>query len=406
MQSLINRWHIFSAAPHRLFFFAGALQAVLTILWWLTDLAGRYGGWYAPINWTLSPVDAHAFLMIYGFFAFFIFGFLMTTYPRWMQGEEVSKPLYQLTFILMSSGILLFYIGLISYLAVLRLALLVFLAGWGVGLYALLRVYLRTRHPDKRHATITTVLLILGWLLIAGFSSGQSDLVQLAKIGGIWLFLLPLFFAVSHRMIPFFSANVISGYDMYRPYRALSWVMGLTLLHAGLELWQYYEWLWLADLPMAAIGVFLSYKWQLRKSLATPLLAMVHISFAWFGIAMLLYSVQSLTLLIGDSYILLRAPLHALVIGYFSAMLLAMATRVTLGHSGRNLAADSSSWLLFLIFQLVAIIRIVADVPGMNFQLSSQLYTLAAAVWLLCFGFWLKKYLPIYLQARQDGRPG
>ena len=38
---LTVRDHI-SAAPHRSLFLAGALQGVLTLLWWVFDLAGRY----------------------------------------------------------------------------------------------------------------------------------------------------------------------------------------------------------------------------------------------------------------------------------------------------------------------------------------------------------------------------
>ncbi|WP_438970367.1 NnrS family protein [Methylophaga sp.] len=406
MPSLLSRWQTFSAAPHRLFFFAGAVQALLIMAWWLIDLLGRYTQLYSPINWSVSPVDAHAFLMIYGFFSFFIFGFLMTTYPRWMHGEEVDKRLYSLAFVLLSSAILLFYIGLFTQLYIVELALLLFLIGWGSGLYALLRVYLRAKHPDKRHATITTVMLILAWLMIMGFATGQFELLQLAKIGGIWLFLLPLFFAVSHRMIPFFSANVIPNYELIRPYWVLSWLLSLTLAHTVLEIMQWYEWLWLVDLPMAMMGLYLTIKWQLLKSLSTPLLAMVHISFTWFGIAMLLYSVQSAYLAITGDFILFKAPLHALVIGYFSSMLLAMATRVTLGHSGKALAADKLSWAVFLIFQLVAVIRVLADFPGIDFVISNKLYLLAAVLWLLCFSIWGGKHLPIYLRPRQDGRPG
>ena len=79
MNNLAKIWQIFTSAPHRVFFFWGGVQSLLTLTWWMADLAGRYGGFYAPISWTISPIDAHAFLMIYGFFPFFIFGFLMKT---------------------------------------------------------------------------------------------------------------------------------------------------------------------------------------------------------------------------------------------------------------------------------------------------------------------------------------
>lgn len=406
MQRLRERWQMFSSAPHRLFFFVGAIQALLTVLWWLSELSGRFTAFGFSGNWVIPAVDAHVFLMIYGFFAFFIFGFLMTTYPRWMQGDEVDKRLYIPAFLLLSGGILLFYIGLASSFLLLTLALIIFLTGWTVGLYALLQVYLRARHPDKRHATITTVMLILGWLMIAGFISGQFELVRLAKTGGVWLFLLPLFFAVSHRMIPFFTANVLPNYDIIRPYRALSLVLLFAIVHAIMEMCNLAAWLWLVDLPMAITGFYLLVKWQSIRSLAHPLLAMLHISFAWFGIAMLLYTLQSVYLCLSGEYILLRAPVHALVIGYFSSMLLAMITRVTLGHSGRPLVIDMTSWALFLCFQCVTIIRVVADFPGLSFLLAGRLYLLAGLLWLLCFGVWSYKYVPIYLKPRTNGRAG
>ena len=65
------RDHI-SAAPHRSLFLAGALQGVLTLLWWVFDLAGRYAIAGSATIWSIAPTWAHAFLMIYGFFPFFI----------------------------------------------------------------------------------------------------------------------------------------------------------------------------------------------------------------------------------------------------------------------------------------------------------------------------------------------
>jgi uncharacterized protein involved in response to NO len=53
------------------------------MFWWLVDLGGRYAGLYAPIAWTVPPPWAHAFLMNYTVFPFFVFGFLMTAMPNW-----------------------------------------------------------------------------------------------------------------------------------------------------------------------------------------------------------------------------------------------------------------------------------------------------------------------------------
>ncbi len=399
-------WNMFSSAPHRMFFFGGVVQSILIMTWWLADLGGRYGGFYAPIAWTVSPTDAHAFLMIYSFFPFFIFGFLMTTYPRWMNGEEVERREYVSAFLLLAAGTLLFYTGLIVSFVLLKIALVLFLVGWGMGLYALLRVYVRAKHPDKRHAAITSVVLLIGWLLVAGFASDEKHLVAIAKVGGIWLLLLPVFFSVSHRMIPFFSANVIPDYKVVRPGWVLALIPGFALLHGILELTGQQHWTWLVDLPMAASALYLTYVWQLRKSLAVPLLGMAHISFAWLGIALTLYTVQSLTLLMTGQLILAKAPLHVLAIGYFTSMLLSMVTRVTLGHSGRALVVDRLTWGIFLAFQSIVVLRIISELPGVGFTLRGHLYMCAGVVWLACFGLWTYKFAPIYLKPRPDGGRG
>jgi len=396
--NLLKTWQAFSSAPHRMFFFGGGIQSVLTIAWWVVDLAGRYGGLYPAIIWAIPSIDAHAFLMIYGLFPFFIFGFLMTTFPRWMNGEEVERRAYVPAFVLLASGALLFYVGLVFSAVVLKIALILFLAGWGMGLYALLRVYLRAKHPDKRHAAITSVVLGFGWILLAGFVSNEAHLVAIAKVGGIWLILLPVFFAVSHRMIPFFSANAIANYKIVRPNWVLALIPSFALIHGILELTHLSAWTWLVDFPIAISAIYLTRAWRLRESLAIPILGMLHIGFAWLGIALMLYATQSLALLLTGQLILAKAPLHALTIGYFTSILIAMATRVTLGHSGRLLKADRLTWGMFLAFQSVATLRILSELPGLDFTVRSHLYLCAALVWLACFGIWTYQYLPIYCQ--------
>lgn len=402
MNQRIKTWQALSSAPHRLFFFWGGLQSLLTIAWWTVDLTGRYSGLYAPVSWSIAATDAHAFLMIYSFFPFFIFGFLMTTFPRWMNGAEVERRIYLPAFLLMATGSLLFYLGLILSVLLLTAALLLFLSGWGLGLYALLSVYLKAKHADKRHATITWVVLGAGWLLLASFVSNEAHLLAIAKVGGVWLILLPVFFAVCHRMIPFFSANAIADYKIVRPNWVLALVPSFALIHGVLELTGLQAWTWLVDIPMAVSAIYLTLAWRWRQSLAVPILGMLHIGFAWLGIALTLYALQSLTLLISGQVYFAKAPLHALTVGYFTSILLAMATRVTLGHSGRMLKLDRVSWVLFLAFQAVPLLRIMSELPGVEFAERGHLYLCTVAVWLACFAVWGYKYLPIYGQGRVD----
>ena len=96
-------------------------------------------------------------------------------------------------------------------------------------------------------------------------------------------------------------------------------------------------------------------------------------------------------------------PLHVLMLGFIGTMLLAMATRVTLGHSGRQLAADQPTWVLFWLYHAVILLRTGAELflsrPGHG-------YLAAALLWLACFGWWYRRYAVMYLIPRADGAPG
>ncbi|MBS0422989.1 MAG: NnrS family protein [Proteobacteria bacterium] len=407
MNMLSNVRNHLSAAPHRSLFLAGALQGVLTVLWWIFDLTGRYGIAGSITGWSVAPTWAHAFLMMYGFFPFFIFGFLFTTYPNWMNGEKVKPQEYVTACLLMAGGVVLFYAGLLTHKAISITGVELMLSGWGIALYVLLRILLTASAEDKRHARVTSVALVMGWLGVLAYLvwlvTGAVLALNCARVAGLWFFLLPIVLTVSHRMIPFFSSRVLENYEMVRPFWMLWLMLACIAAHGLLQCFELTGYLWLADFPLAGCALYLSYRWQLQRSFKVSLLAVLHISFAWFGVAMLLYAVQSLVYFASGNLILGLAPLHALGIGFFSGMILAMASRVTLGHSGRPLELDRFTWLLFLGFQATAVIRILADlIPA----IAPMFYVLAALVWLGCFGLWAVKFAPIYWRARVDGKAG
>lgn len=407
MKHPASTWNTFSAAPHRMMMLGGAVQGVTAILWWLADLLGRYGGFYPPLAWAVPPTWGHGFIMIYAFFPFFVFGFLMTTYPNWMNGEKIPRRLYVPSFILLAAGAALFYLGLIAGKGVMMLAVTLLLAGWGVAFHALLHVLRKAHHPDKLHPTLTTIALALGWLGMAAYlawlATGNDWLLAFSRQAGLWWFLTPILAAVSHKMIPYFSSRVLDNYRFVRPNWALYLMLGCSAAHGALEMAGQPAWLWLADLPFMACTAYLSWTWGLARCFKVKLLAVLHVAFAWLPISLALYGTQSLTLLVSGHAPFGLAPLHALTIGYFASMVLAMASRVTLGHSGRELVADSATWALFLGFQLAALTRITPDLTDLP---ATTFYPLAAIIWLASYGPWFLKYAPIYWRPRVDGRAG
>jgi uncharacterized protein involved in response to NO len=413
MSNPASDWHHLSAAPHRSMFLAGALQGMLTLLWWVFDLAGRYGIAGTVPAWSIAPIWAHAFLMIYGFFSFFILGFLFTTFPNWMNGEKIQSRHYVASSLLMAVGIAFFYLGLAAGTLIAAAGVATLLAGFSIAIYALLCVLFRAKNQDRRHAIAASVALVAGWLGIAAFLlwlvTDNATLLDFSRSAGIWFFLLPIVMIVSHRMIPFFSSRVLENYVLIRPYWILWLMLACSAGHGILRLSDAaFPYLWIFDLPLAASAVYLSFTWGLLRSFRVHLLAVLHIAFAWLGLSMLMYSAQNLVFFASDGELLIfgHAPLHALAIGYFASMVLGMASRVTLGHSGHPLVLDKLSWLLFIGFQAAALFRILPDLLPAAASLAPAAYLLAGFCWLICFTLWASRYAPLYWRQRADGKPG
>lgn len=400
-------WSSFTAAPHRVMFFGAALQILAVMVWWLFDMSARYGIAGNAAVLPVAPSHLHAYLMIFGLLPFFMFGFLMTTFPRWMNGHEIPARLYVPAFLLLFAGNVLFYLGILLQPGLLAVAVVLALAGWATGLHALWRVLTSTRNTDKRHTTVLFIVFSLGWATLLTYLVGliTHDAMYLVHAiqGGLWLFLLPVFLTVAHRMIPFFTGSALGQQNVPRPFWAWWTMLACSLLHALLTFADQPDWLWIADLPLAALTFYFGYLWGFRRSLRVPLLAVLHVGFAWIGIAMLMYATQSLFSLFGH-HVMGLAPLHALTLGCYATLMVGMGTRVTLGHSGLPFIIDTPIKLIFIGIQLVALIRVVAEFVPAPFN--TALYLAAALGWLGCFTPWVYRYLPAYWRPRADGQPG
>jgi uncharacterized protein involved in response to NO len=399
------------AAPHRLFFLIGAIQLVVSVLLWLVVLADRFIPAVLVLSLAVDDTSIHIFLMLYGLFTFFVFGFLTTVFPRWLATEALGRPAYAAIAGLMTTGLTGYYLGLFIGRDLAFAGSALFAAGWALGLWMLGRVWWRSRRPDKRFALFPLACVTAGcagavvhalWLW-----TSQPGLRHAATVIGVWLYLVPLIVAVSHRMIPFFSASVLKDYKVVRP----NWTLPATLLcvvaHCLLALIDRSSWTLWADLPLAGLAGWHSVRWGLLRSLRVPLLGMLHISFAWLFVAMSLYTAQCLLQWTGAGFDLGLAPMHALGIGFITGMVVAMASRVSLGHSGRPLVADRIVLWTFVLVQLTAVARVLAEIPlpGHGYAYPGFVL-LAAGLWLAAFIPWSFHFGAIYLRPRLDGADG
>jgi len=223
-----------------------------------------------------------------------------------------------------------------------------------------------------------------------------------------------IFVVVAHRMIPFFTEGALPEVSAWHP-RALLVVLAALVLSqapfaaaealAGGSLPAPVAALRaMIELPGGALLLWLSLRWGLRQSLRVRLLAVLHIGFAWLGVAFTLGGVSHALMALSDGTRSLGlAPLHAFTMGFMGSGLLAMATRVSRGHSGRSLQADNWTWLIFWALQVAVLARVVAALwpaAGTPFTL------LAAQFWLAAMGAWALRHGPWYGQPRVDGGAG
>lgn len=396
------------ATPHRVMFATGMLALVAGALWWSLQLAGRLGAGGLVMPTPVLPVPwLHAVLFLYGPFPAFIFGFLMTTFARWQDAPEAPRAGFTLAAGLLAAGQLLVYPALYLDAVLVGVALALGAAGMLVAWALLLRMWLAAARRVG-HATAALLALTCGVLGATAAAlwaiGGRPLLLELAIALAVWGFLLPVYFAVGHRMVPFFSSLVVADYEVFRPAWSLPVAMLLCAGHLALSLGHRADLTWLVDAPLALLALRHTLGWQIHKARGVRLLLSLHLGFAWFGVALALYAVQSFALWWDATLILGRMPLHALALGMFGSLLVAMVTRVTMGHSGRPLVMDAVVWTCFLGVQSAVLLRLAAELLDGRAQLWSL--AVAAGLWALTLLVWAARCLPIYLSPRADGKPG
>ncbi len=403
-----STWSVWTSAPHRTLFLPGALQLFCAIVLMGWEIGGRSLGFWAPPSWVFPPAWTHAYLMLFALFPWFVFGFAMTAMPKWTL-VEIRRGEWLACALPMIIGMLLFHFGLVASRAMVMAGGALHLAGWCAGAASIARIAFTSERRDPQAMAISVLLFVgvaLGGTFLAGMGGEEAAWIAIAGGAAPWLFLLPVFLVVNHRMVPFFSSRVLAGYVAYQPWFSLPFLAAACIAHFLLDSAGLAGWTWLADAPMAAWVGWLAWKWGLTQSLRARLLAMLHLSLAVLAAALAYSALASLATLAGHSGLFGRGPLHLLGIGYFAAMTVAMVSRVSLGHSGRALEADDWTWYGFLALIGVGLARALADFAPLAGTPRAVLLGLAAVAWIVVTGSWAARFVPLYLRPRADGRPG
>jgi uncharacterized protein involved in response to NO len=235
---------------------------------------------------------------------------------------------------------------------------------------AFARALLASRARDKVHATLVLAAMLAGATGPLAYAAFAVDAYPWLAYAGTWLYAIPVFVVVCHRMIPFFTASVLPAMAIFRPWWLLAVLLGGPLAHGAMEVAGAQAWTWIVDLPLAVFGLDLARRWGLAQSLANRLLAMLHVGFVWYAIAFALYAVSSLITLVAGS---------------------------SLGHA----AADRFTWSLFVLLQVATVARV-----GASLWSHPSAMALAALLWAAVVVPWALRFVPIYWRPRADGKPG
>ncbi len=369
----------------RLFFFLAALHAAVAVPLWIVVRAGAmpWDGWGQAAEW-------HAHEMIFGFTIAVIAGFLLTATSNWTKRvTAVGLPLLLLGAIWLAGRVAIFLPGLPPvWVAVVDGAFLPALA------IAIGRPIALAR-SKRNYVFLVLVGLLFGTLCLTHLDASPRH-GHLLAVNLIVLIIL----IVSGRIIPAFTRSA-TGSDEIRSSRSLE--RATTLGMGTVVAFDAF----VPDEPFVAglagvVGIFAAARarhWGFRKSTADALLLVLHVGHAWVVVGLVSRALSAFTTLVPSS-----AALHALTAGAIGTLTLGMMARVSLGHTGRPLAAGPALTAAFVIVTAAALIRVAGTF--LDYALYQRALEVSAALWSTGFAIYLLKLSPALFSPRPDGKPG
>lgn len=373
----------------RPFFLGAGITAPLVLALWLASLTG---GLALPTM--LAPSAWHAHEMLFGFAVAAVAGFLLTAVPNWTGRLPLNGwPLAGLAALWLAGRLLL----AISAWTGPAAAAVIDLAFPAVLLAVVAREVLAGRNWRNLPVCAALTSLLLANLL---FHLEALDLAATAALGErLGIATLALLVAlIGGRIVPSFTTNWLKRSGMAARPAPFAFADKAALAGAVVALLA-----WLRAPDGIAAGVLLVAaglaqgwrlaRWQGHLTLSEPLLAVLHLGYGWLALGLILIGIDALRGMSG-------LHLHALTVGCFGTMILAVMTRATLGHTGRELRAGPATTAIFVLVTLAALLRVAAHASaGANLGLIS----LSGLAWIAAFALFLAVYGPMLLRPRQGG---
>lgn len=370
----------------RPFFLAAGVFAVLAMVLWIAALTLGWdvGGEHGPLNW-------HAHEMLFGYASAALAGFMLTAIPNWTGRLPVSGlPLLGLVALWVSGRTVMLAPGLIgtAWSALIDAAFLPTLA-----LVASREIVAGRNWKNLKILSGLTALSLANIMFHAVLLTGGDPIVVVRGTVSVYVALIAL---VGGRMVPSFSRNWLAkkrASRLPKPFGRLD-VAAILVTVLALGCWSVVP-EGPATAALAAIAAVLQasrlVSWCGWATLEEPILAILHIAYAFLPLGLLGVSAAALGWLSAPS------ALHILTVGAIGLMTLAVMTRATLGHTGRPLKASPPTTAAYAALLAAAVLRPFAEAFPDHYQL---ILGATGACWIVAFMLFVLVYGPMLLTAK------
>jgi len=371
----------------RPFFLLGACQAALAIAVWLPLFEGE-----VALPTAFAPRDWHAHEMLFGYVPAVLTGFLLTAIPNWTGRLPLQgMPLLGLLVAWIAGRAAVTWSADLGWLA----SAVIDCTFLGLVVAAAAREIVAGRNWRNLKVLVPVAVLALA---NAGFHveahvAGAADFAFRAGVTAI----LILVMLVGGRIVPSFTRNWLARENPGRlplPFGRFD-MLAIALAAIALCLWIVLPRGPVTGLVLLIAGILQLVRlarWAGERTARERLLLVLHVAYAFVPLGFLLAALAAFDL------VLPGAGLHAWMAGAVGTMTLAVMTRASLGHTGRELAAGAGTQAIYAAVVLAALARIgAALLPAWTFALIH----IAALAWVAAFGGFALVYAPVLCRARR-----
>ena len=383
---------VFFELGFRPFFFGAGIFSVIAMLAWMAVLV-----FSVPLILPgLAPGAWHAHEMVYGYAMAVVAGFLLTAVVNWTGVESLNGRALAVLFLLWLLARVAYFLPFESALLLSAGADSLFLLGLALGVS---RPVMRVKQWKQMGLVSKLWLLIVtNGLFYAGALGYLEQGMTWGIYAGLYL-ILGLLFTLARRVIPFFIGR---GVDEDFSPRNHQWIdVASPLLFsvwAILDIFTQQEMLvaWFSILQLC-LHAWRMRGWYTPGLWSKPLLWSLYIGYGFLPLGFMLKAFSIWWSVAPD------LALHAFVVGGVGLMTIGMMSRVSWGHTGRNIALPPRIVApIFLLILLSALFRVVVPVLDSVHLWST---VLAQAAWILGFSLFVMVYFPVLTSPRVDQPP-